>query len=108
MARRYAHPLARRMMKLKYVGGPMERSLGKNYLAELEELPVTYDWAATAPIDSLGVAIEAASPFDLLAVGSGGSFTTAVHAASLHERAAGRFAKALTPLELAESSTPLR
>lgn len=71
-------------------------------------LPSTYDWAIAADTNPLVVAIHGWAQQPLLAVGSGGSLTTANFAAYLHETHAGGMAKAVTPLEIVSHSRTLR
>jgi hypothetical protein len=78
--------------------------LGKPYDSELDQLTDTYRWAATAPIDRLASGLGACSSLPLVAIGSGGSFTTAEFAASLHCEQAGLLASAQTPMEAVASS----
>jgi fructoselysine-6-P-deglycase FrlB-like protein len=82
--------------------------LGKPYDSELNQLPETYRWAANAPIDRLVKSLCAASSLPLLAVGSGGSFTTAEFAAALHRERTGALASAQTPMEASAASLDLR
>ena len=73
--------------------------MGKPYKFELEALADTYRWAKELPIDRLATAVAAAASFPLVAVGSGGSFTAAHFAGSLHQEHTGLPSKAVTPLE---------
>lgn len=79
--------------------------MGKPYDSELSQLPSTYEWARTANITALVKALRRASSLPMVAVGSGGSFTTAAFAADCHQRFSGRIAKAVTPLELIAGNT---
>lgn len=74
--------------------------MGKPYDSELASLPLTYDWARTADIKPLVTAFRRASALPLIAIGSGGSFTTAAFTADCHQHFCQRLAKAITPLEL--------
>jgi hypothetical protein len=74
--------------------------LGKPYDSELASLPLTYDWARTADVKPLVTALRRASSLPLIAIGSGGSFTTAAFTADCHQHFCRRLAKAITPLEL--------
>jgi hydroxymethylpyrimidine pyrophosphatase-like HAD family hydrolase/fructoselysine-6-P-deglycase FrlB-like protein len=73
--------------------------MGKRYSDEITELPSAIEWAVTRPIAELERAISALGDLNLYAVGSGGSFTAAAFAASLHESTFGRLSRAVTPLE---------
>jgi hypothetical protein len=81
--------------------------VGKPYDSELASLPLTYDWARTAEIKTLVSALRRASALPLIAIGSGGSFTTSVFMADCHKHFCRRLAKAITPLELI-ADTPER
>lgn len=81
--------------------------MGKPFRSELEQLPNTYEWARQFPITPLADALKR-SRSPLLAIGSGGSFTTAHLAAALHERQYGQPALPVTPLEAVRGHTDLR
>jgi hydroxymethylpyrimidine pyrophosphatase-like HAD family hydrolase/fructoselysine-6-P-deglycase FrlB-like protein len=74
--------------------------MGKPYANELQRLSETYTWALEVPIEPLATAISASASLPLLTVGSGGSFTAAHLACTLHQRFSGIIARPLTPLEL--------
>lgn len=78
--------------------------MGKPYDSELASLPLTYEWARTAGIKTLVSALRRASALPLIAIGSGGSFTTSVFMADCHTNLCRRLAKAITPLELIADS----
>src|ERR1700687_3883356 len=61
---------------------------------------MTYDWARTAEIKPLVAAFQRASALPLIAIGSGGSYTTSAFTADCHQYFFRRLAKAITPLEL--------
>ncbi|MBI4446311.1 MAG: sucrose-6-phosphate hydrolase [Acidobacteria bacterium] len=82
--------------------------MGKPYAKELFGLSDTYAWALATPIEPLVAAVSASSPLPLLAVGSGGSFSAAHLACSLHQYHTGMVSKAVTPLELVLSPICLR
>lgn len=79
--------------------------MGKPYDLELASLPGTYDWALRAEITPLVAAFRRASALPLIAIGSGGSFSTSVFTADCHQHFCHHLAKAITPLELV-ASTP--
>ncbi len=81
--------------------------MGKPFRLELEMLPSTYDWALRFPIDPLAESIRR-SRLPQLAIGSGGSFTTAHLAAALHCRQYGLPAVPSTPLDSIRSDLDLR
>ncbi len=66
--------------------------MGKPFEAELTKLDETYAWAKTYPIPGLS-ATFGRSTCPLIAVGSGGSYTTAHFAAALYQERLGQFAK---------------
>ena len=77
--------------------------MGKRYWSELEVVGDTFGWAQQldqALIPSLG---DLYRRLPLLAVGSGGSFTSAVLAAYLHRLSTGQLSTAVTPLEIVHS-----
>src|SRR5438552_5573863 len=82
--------------------------LGKPYLSELNQLPETFRWAGKHSLEGLVKPIQAASCYPLVAVGSGGSFTTADFACFLHRELTGRMASALTPMEVVRTGIDLR
>jgi hypothetical protein len=82
--------------------------VGKPYQSELSALPDTYRWALSYPLGELSEAVKDAAQLPLIAVGSGGSLTTAHFAALLHAEATGALAIAMTPLELVATDTILR
>lgn len=82
--------------------------MGKPYDLELRQLNATYRWAMKASIDRLAKPLSSAVSLPLVAVGSGGSLTTADFAAALHQRFSGKLASAMTPMEAAVSSLDLR
>jgi fructoselysine-6-P-deglycase FrlB-like protein len=78
------------------------------YESELAQLPETYEWAVQTPIDHLVSSLHAIPSLPLVAVGSGGSFTTAEFAATLHRERTGILASAQTPLEAAAAALAFR
>jgi hypothetical protein len=74
--------------------------LGKPYDSELASLPSTYEWARTTEIRPLIAAVQRTTALPLIAIGSGGSFTTSAFTADCHQYFCHRMAKAITPLEL--------
>jgi HAD superfamily hydrolase (TIGR01484 family) len=79
---------------------PMSINQMTHYDRELEKLPHTYVAALQADVAKLASAIRAASEASIIAVGSGGSFTTASLLCNLHEAYTGRVSRPITPLEL--------
>jgi fructoselysine-6-P-deglycase FrlB-like protein len=79
--------------------------MGKPYQKELEQMPGLYAWAIQQNVDALSNALSALSPYSLVAIGSGGSLTSAQIASSLHQHCVGKLAKSSTPLEAAHSPT---
>jgi hypothetical protein len=74
--------------------------MGKPYARELAALDSTYRQALTDDPGGVAKAIASLVHMPLLAVGSGGSLSTAHFAAFVHEAFTGRLAKATTPLEI--------
>lgn len=70
------------------------------YSSELDRLGETLTAAQKSDIAVFKEAIVASSQQNIIAIGSGGSFTTATFMASLHEAFTGRVSRAATPLEL--------
>lgn len=79
--------------------------MGKRFIDELQQLPMTMQWAASQDVELLRRAIQLYSDRGLLAVGSGGSFTAAAFVADRHFRAHGRPSQAITPLEVFQVPT---
>ena len=73
--------------------------MGKPYASELEHLSDIYDWAINYPIEELCSSIVNSTTSPLVAIGSGGSYTSAHFMADLHRHYTGQLACALTPLE---------
>jgi hydroxymethylpyrimidine pyrophosphatase-like HAD family hydrolase len=80
--------------------------MGKPFERELEFLPKTLEWANTLELAKLSGLFDTFSD-PIYVVGSGGSFSACVFAADLLT-SQGHIAKALTPLELFNSSSTLR
>lgn len=75
--------------------------MGRPYASELAALRATYAYALGRDVHDLRQAVRTASHLPLLAIGSGGSLTTAHFLATVHETLAGRLARQATPLDLA-------
>ena len=71
----------------------------RRYRAELTGLSDAYRAALEADIDPLARVVEAHLYHPLVAIGSGGSFSTASFASQLHEHHTGQIGRATTPLE---------
>jgi fructoselysine-6-P-deglycase FrlB-like protein len=82
--------------------------MGRPYESELSELGETYAWSMDASPESLAESLARAIHFPLIAVGSGGSLTSAHVAAALHMRFAGLVARVMTPYDLAMSPLGLK
>ena len=82
--------------------------MGRPYAEEMDRLAETYGWAAAAPLGRLPGAARGASAFPLVAVGSGGSYTTAQFAAAIHRRYGSAAASVMTPLEAVSTPQSLR
>lgn len=72
--------------------------MGKPYKSELQQLPRTYRWALSLDYGTLKNRIDALASYPLIAIGSGGSQSTATLVADLHQTKFGQVAKADTPL----------
>ena len=82
--------------------------MGKPYAEEIARLCETYAWALGAPLDALSVAVKDASSYPLIAVGSGGSYTSAEFASAVHRQYTSGAASAMTPLEAVSTPQTLR
>lgn len=74
--------------------------MGRQYAHELEELERTYAWSLAVDVGPLSNAVAAAAKLPLVAVGSGGAFTSAVILAFLQREYANQLAVATTPFLL--------
>lgn len=83
-------------------------SVGKPFEIELDRLPETYAWSHRVPLGDLPRALRRAAGLPLLAVGSGGSYTTAQLAAAAHRQFGASHASAMTPLEAVATPESLR
>src|SRR6202158_2778228 len=72
--------------------------MGKPYKSELQRLPHTYRWALSLEYAPLRDRIDGLASYPLIAIGSGGSLSTATLVADLHKTIFGQVAKADTPL----------
>ena len=82
--------------------------MGRPYESELSELGQTYAWSMAASAESLAGSLAEALRLPLIAVGSGGSLTSASVAAILHMRFTGLVARVMTPYDLAMSPLSLK
>ncbi len=82
----------------------MRRRLTIRYRRELRALPETYAASLVADLSELARVIERLASRPLVVVGSGGSFSGAVFAATLHELHGRRIGKAVTPLQVATAA----
>jgi hydroxymethylpyrimidine pyrophosphatase-like HAD family hydrolase/fructoselysine-6-P-deglycase FrlB-like protein len=72
--------------------------MGKPYKLEIQQLPNTYRWALSLECAPLKDRIEGLVSYPLIAIGSGGSQSTATLVADLHQTKFGQVARADTPL----------
>ncbi len=72
--------------------------MGRPYKLELERLDATYQWARQVDISGLASTINCSQGEPLLAIGSGGSLSTACLVASLEQGQRGCFSRFETPL----------
>ena len=82
--------------------------MGRPFTEELAELEETHKWACALPVGDLADKLRLLFANPLLAVGSGGSLSTATVAATLFRRSACRLSSAITPLELSAMRHALR
>ena len=81
--------------------------MGRPYQSELAQIPTTIDWALKQDISGLRhTLLYELGPYNLVAVGSGGSLVAAEFAALLHETVTGHLARSATPLEATFRQTP--
>lgn len=73
--------------------------MGKPYDRELDAIPSTLAWAQSADITALVRTIRGACAGPLVAVGSGGSLSTAHALVNAHRAVTGQVAAVLTPLD---------
>lgn len=81
--------------------------MGKPFEIELQNLNQTYQFALNVPIEKLCSFINASQDLPLIAVGSGGSLTSAHMAVLLHQKT-GMLSKSVTPLDLISSVKSIR
>jgi len=74
--------------------------LGKPFIRELHQLEATYSAALSINTTSLNSTLSGSMRYPLVAVGSGGSLSAAHFACHLHQKLAGKLAKASTPFEI--------
>src|SRR5690348_16278779 len=72
--------------------------MGKPFKSELKQLSHTYQWALSLPIQSIQERVHTIVPCPLIAIGSGGSQSTATLIADLHQARSGQVARSDTPL----------
>lgn len=72
--------------------------MGKPYQSELHHLASTFRWSLSLDTECLAERVRASAKCSLLAIGSGGSQSTAHLLAGLHQNRFGQLAKADTPL----------
>lgn len=82
--------------------------MGRPYESELAELAETYRWGLAVSVDPLATSLATAIRMPLIAVGSGGSLTSASFAAALHAQFTGHITRVMTPYELAMSPLSLK
>jgi hypothetical protein len=82
--------------------------VGRPYYDELDWLSATYAWALSAPLEGMPRDLRGAARLPLMAVGSGGSYTSAQFAAATHRHYCSVAATAMTPLEAVATPQSLR
>jgi hydroxymethylpyrimidine pyrophosphatase-like HAD family hydrolase len=73
-------------------------AMGRPYKSELQHLPDTYHRVLSLEYAPLRERIDGLAPYSLIAIGSGGSQSTATLVADLHQTKFGQVGKADTPL----------
>ena len=81
--------------------------MGRPYATELLELDETYKWCVRTPISGLARSVAGCADQPLIAVGSGGSLTSAHFAGFLHTSLTGQASQVFTPYELVTTSQQL-
>lgn len=76
--------------------------MGRPYIKELRELKKTYSTISKMDVSRLEKAVLSSANSPLYVIGSGGSLSAAHFVTFLHQRLAGQFAKAVTPMEATE------
>lgn len=82
--------------------------MGRPYATEIAELNDTFRWGLSAAIEGLTESVLKSADHGLLAIGSGGSLTSAHFAVLLHSLFTGQNSQVQTPYELLGSSQSLR
>ena len=77
--------------------------MNTKYRRELDALQEVYETALCVDIEPIVQLVERISHHPLIAVGSGGSYSTASFAADLHEHKTGQIGRAATPLDIISS-----
>lgn len=72
--------------------------MGKPYEKELEKLNSTYEWALNIPINGITSFVKDSQYLPMLAIGSGGSLTSAIFSSLLHQKT-GTVSQYFTPFE---------
>lgn len=91
------------MMRIRNLGADM----GRPYENEMNHLLNTFKWASRVNIDNLQKFIENTQNLKLLAIGSGGSLTTANFLAYIHQKYTGQLScpsTTMRAMELSQSS----
>lgn len=82
--------------------------MGRPYESELSEFDETYAWSMAASVEELASSLARVIRMPLVAVGSGGSLTSASVACVLHTQFTGMLARVMTPYDLAMSPLALK
>ncbi len=82
--------------------------MGRPYESELSEFAETYAWSIAASVEALASSLARITRMPLVAVGSGGSLTSASVACALHTQFTGMLARVMTPYDLAMSPLTLK
>lgn len=82
--------------------------MGRPYESEIAEFAETYAWSMEASVEALSSSLARITRMPLIAVGSGGSLTSASVACALHSQFTGMLARVMTPYDLAMSPLTLK
>ena len=81
--------------------------MGKPYFRELAQIPATIQWSLSQDVAELrDTLLRKFAGFNLVTIGSGGSYVSAAYAALLHETFTGLLARPTTPLEAISRPPP--
>lgn len=85
-----------------------DKLMGKSYSSEILLLSEAYKWALSESIEPFASVVRRLTAHSLIAIGSGGSFTTAFFHAGLHEIITGKISYAISPYKALTKKLTLR